>query len=282
MSTQAETINMNRVLYEEWFPQIVYDHHQTGPAGTVMFAPPFRGPFNYVYDPLIPASIDLLGAAMHARFAAEGKAGVTTRTGSTYSTWWNGGLRTTAYFHNQIGLLTETIGNPTPVEIPYVPERQLPSVDLPFPIAPQRWHFRESIEYSMSANRAVLDLASRSREMLLFNMYRMGKNAIERGSRDSWTPRPHQPPGRVPDPKLRDPRGYIMPADQPDFPTATKFVNALLKAGITVHRATAAFAVTGTRYPAGSYVVKTAQAFRPHVLDMFRSEERRVGKECRL
>ena len=33
MSTQAETINMNRVLYKEWFPQIVYDHHQTGPAG---------------------------------------------------------------------------------------------------------------------------------------------------------------------------------------------------------------------------------------------------------
>ena len=31
MSTQAETINMNRILYQEWFPQIVYDHHQTGP-----------------------------------------------------------------------------------------------------------------------------------------------------------------------------------------------------------------------------------------------------------
>jgi len=97
MSTQAETINMNRVLYKEWFPQIVYNHHQTGPAGTVMFAPPFRDPFNYVFDPLIPAGIDLLGAAIHGRFAAEAKPGVTMR-GSTYSTWWNGGLRTTAYF----------------------------------------------------------------------------------------------------------------------------------------------------------------------------------------
>ena len=36
-------------------------------------------------------------------------------------------------------------------------------------------------------------------------------------------------------PKLRDPRGYIIPSDQADFPTATKFVNALLKNGITVH-----------------------------------------------
>jgi hypothetical protein len=63
MSTQAETINMNRILYKEWFPQIVYDHHQAGPPGTVMFAPPFRDPFNYLFDPLIPSSIDLVGAA---------------------------------------------------------------------------------------------------------------------------------------------------------------------------------------------------------------------------
>ena len=48
------------------------------------------------------------------RFAAESKPGVTMRSGASYSTWWNGGLRTTAYFHNMIGLLTETIGNPTP------------------------------------------------------------------------------------------------------------------------------------------------------------------------
>ena len=68
------------------------DHHQTAPAGTVMFAPPFRDPFNYVFDPLIPVGIDLVGAAMHARFAAEGKPGVTMRSGSSYSTWWNGGL----------------------------------------------------------------------------------------------------------------------------------------------------------------------------------------------
>ncbi len=273
MATQAETINMNRILFDEWVPQIVYDHHQSGPAGTVMFAPPFRDPFNYVFDPLIPVSIDLAGAAMHSRFAAESKPGVTMRSGSTYSTWWNGGLRTTAYFHNQIGLLTETIGNPTPTDIPYVPERQLPSADLPYPIAPQKWHFRQSIDYSMTANRAVLDMASQDREKLLFNIYRMGKNAIERGSRDTWTPMPHRPLGRNPDPKLRDARGYVLPADQPDFLTATKFVNALLKAGVRVERASAAFSVNGRSYPAGSFVVKTAQAFRPHVLDMFEAQD---------
>ena len=36
-------------------------------------------------------------------------------------------------------------------------------------------------------------------------------------------------------PEARDPRGYIIPSDQPDFPTATKFVNALIKNGVIVN-----------------------------------------------
>ena len=107
--------NINRFMYREWFPQIMYNHHQTGPAGTVMFAPPFRDPFNYNFDPLIAmrARPGRRGDAPRAS-SQEGKPGVTMRSGANYSTWWNGGLRTTAYFHNMIGILTETIGNPTP------------------------------------------------------------------------------------------------------------------------------------------------------------------------
>jgi hypothetical protein len=312
MFNQPESQNIARIQYHEWFPQIVYNHHQTGPAGTVMFAPPFRDPFNYNFDPLIPVSIDLVGAAMHSRFEAEGKPGVTMRTGSSYSTWWNGGLRTTVYFHNMIGLLTETIGNPTPMEIPLVVNNQLPRGDLPFPVAPQKWHFRQSVDYSVTANYAVFDIASRNRENFLYNIYRMGKNSIERGNRDTWTTTPTEVAelqaqinkdraastatgngrdrlsaalnpfgGTVPtkyfealrDPAKRDPRGYILPSDQPDFGTATKFVNTLRRANVTVHRATQAFSVAGKQYPAGSYVVKTSQAFRPHVLDMFEPQD---------
>jgi hypothetical protein len=195
------------------------------------------------------------------------------RSGSNYSTWWNGGLRTTAYFHNQIGLLTETIGEPTPAEIPYVAAKQMPSADLPNPIAPQPWHFRQSIGYSMTANLAVLDYAARHREELLFNIYRMGKNAIERGSRDSWTPAPRVTRSRERDPALRDPRGYILPADQPDFPTAVRFVDALLKNGVRVERAVAPFTIGARSYPSGSFIVRSAQAFRPHVLDMFEPQD---------
>jgi len=50
-------------------------------------------------------------------------------------------------------------------------------------------------------------------------------------------------------------------------------VNALIKSGITIHRATADFRVGGKTYPSGSYVVKTAQAFRPFVIDMFEPQD---------
>ncbi len=314
LAAQPESEAINRIFYHEWFPQIVYNHHQTGPSGTVLFAPPFRDPFNYLYDPLVVTGLDVVGAAMHHRFVAENKPGATTRTGAGYSTWWNGGLRTTVYFHNMIGLLTETIGHPTPMEIPFVTSRYLPQGNLPAPIAPQKWHFRQSIEYSLTANRAVLDVAAKNREDFLMNIYRMGRNAIERGSRDNWTPQPRRlaevqalinretRPGSgagvtggssaeepslggmargvalkyyemLRRPEWRDPRGYILPADQPDFSTATRFVNALIKAGVSVHRSTSPFTVNGRSYPSGSYVIKTAQAFRAHVLDMFEPQD---------
>jgi hypothetical protein len=318
MVTQPESEAINRIFYHEWFPQIVYNHHQTGPAGTVLFAPPFRDPFNYYHDPLVPLGIDLVGAAMHNRFAVEGKPGATTRSGAPYSTWWNGGLRSTTGFHNMIGLLTETIGNPTPIEIPFLPAKLLSKGDQAYPVAPQKWHFRQSVDYSITANRAVLDVASKHREDFLFNIYRMGKNSIERGSRDNWTIHPKvlaevqaaiakdAPPegtgrragdaaggdgdtgggggaGRrgvsmkyyeiLRNPVNRDPRAFVIPSDQADFLTATKFVNALIKNGVAIERATAAFQAGGKSYPAGSYVIKTAQAFRPHVLDMFEPQD---------
>ena len=338
MSNMKETTNMNRQLFIEWFPQIMYNHHQTGPAGAVVFIPPFRDPFNYNFDPLVPLGIEMVGTAMHSRLVAEGKGGSAMRTGANYSTWWNGGLRTVTYFHNMIGILTEIIGNPTPMTIPVVTDKQLPQGDWPMPVKPGEWHYRQSIDYEMTQNRAIMDLASRYKEVFLFNIWRMGMNSIEKGSRDTWTVTPKriaametaaasapaatdgagggrggrggrggggrggaaaapvQGGGDVPggggtfggfvrsvpqsvyesvlhNPATRDPRGYIIPSDQADFANATEFINALLKNGITVHRATSTFSVAGKNYPAGSYVVKCAQAFRPHILDMFEPQD---------
>lgn len=307
-----ESYNMGRQLFLEWMPQIMYNHHQRGPEGSVLAGPPYRDPFNYFFDPLMITGIDALGAAMYNRLNAEDKPGYTRLNGSSFSTWYNGGLRTTTQYHNMIGLLTEIIGNPTPEKIPVVPKRLIPNGATPNPVRPQDdWHFRTSIDYSVSLNYAVLDYAARQRDLVLFNIYKMGKNAIDRGNQDSWTLSPkhseaitssykkeqgkdgEKDDGSDPygwmrrgssiemkyydavykNPGLRDPRGYILSADQPDFPTAVKFINALIKTGIAVQKATAPFTVNGKQYPAGSYIVKTNQAFRPHVLDMFEPQD---------
>lgn len=292
MGNLAETTNMLRVQYREWFPQIIYNHHQTGPSGTIMFAPPFRNPPNHFLDPLVMTSLDQVGSAMHHRFVREGKGGTTMRSGASYSIWWNGGLRTTPYFHNSIGLLTEIRGGPIPEEIPFVPERQLATTDIPLPVEPGILRFRTVIEYSQTANWAIMDYASRNKDLLLYNIWRMGMNSVEKGSQDSWTIRPNNIYAAaeelgglnssgtaedyrrfLEDPENRDPRGFIIPSDQADFPTAVAFANTLIKNGVQLHRAQSDFTVEGKHYPAGSLVVMTAQAYRPHVLDMFEPQD---------
>ena len=315
MMNLKESINMGKQMYIDWIPQIIYNHHQRGPEGSVLAGPPYRDPFNFFFDPLLVTGIDALGAAMINRLHQENKPGYTRLNGSSFSTWYNGGLRTTSQFHNQIGLLTEIIGSPTPEKIPVIPQRLVPNGATPYPVLPDSdWRFRRSIDYSLSLNYAVLDYAARYRDELLFNIYRMGKNAIERGNKDSWTLSPKtsdsilqafkrdqetkgikQPANDASDPNgwrrrgnnipvsfadgvlknpaYRDARGYIISADQPDFATAVKFINALVKTGIAIEKATAAFTIAGRQYPAGSYIVKTAQAFRPHVLDMFEPQD---------
>jgi hypothetical protein len=308
MMNMKETQNISRQQYIEWMPQIIYNHHQAGPAGSVVAGPPYRDPFNYAFDPLLVTSIDAVGAAMNNRLNLEGKPGYTQRAGSNYSTWWNGGLRTTGYFHNMVGLLTEIIGSPTPAAIPLVPSRLIPNGATPNPVAPQQWHFRQSIDYSVSLNYAVLNYAVNQKHDLLYGIYKMGRNSIEKGNRDNWTLSPRyadsisnaykkdqktaarQTEGErttaerdtIPtkyfnivykDSSLRDARGYIIPAGQPDFATAVKFINALIYSGIAIHKATADFTVAGKTYPSGSYIVKTDQAFRPHVIDMFEPQD---------
>ncbi|WP_026955575.1 M14 family metallopeptidase [Algoriphagus vanfongensis] len=304
MNNMAEATNMSLQQYVEWIPQIIYNHHQSGPAGTVVAGPPYRDPFNHVFDPLIITSLDAVGAAMINRMHQEDRPGYTRLDGSVFSTWWNGGLRTTPYYHNQIGILTEIIGNPTPSEVPLVPERLIPNNGTPYPITPREWHFKTSIDYSVSLNYAILNHAVRHGDELLRNIYLMGRRSIEKGQKDTWTFYPkyaqavedafekarkagdaERPSGwrsGLPveffeevytDEANKDPYGFILPSDQADFPTAIKFLNALIKSGIKVEKATADFSVNGKSYPAGSYIVKTDQAFRPHVLDMFEPQD---------
>ena len=130
---------------------------------------------------------------MHSRFAAEGKPGVTSAHGLEL-------LDLVERRPAHDGLLpqhdrpADRDDRQPDADAAFRSSRRssCPTANLPFPIAPQVWHFRQSIDYSVTANYAVLDFASRNRENFLFNIYQMGKNSIERGNRDSWTATPRR------------------------------------------------------------------------------------------
>src|SRR5258705_3236792 len=91
MVTQAETRLVTRMLYKEWFPEVVYDVHQMGANGVRLFVPPFQDPVNPNLDPALVAGINLVGAQMASALYDAGATGVAHQ--ERYDLWWHGGVR---------------------------------------------------------------------------------------------------------------------------------------------------------------------------------------------
>lgn len=254
MMTQPETRAVARQLYEQWYPQIIHNQHQSAPFPARIFIPPFEDPMNPNIPPLVQRGVNLVGEAMGRRFEQEGKPGAISRI--TFDVWWNGGMRTAPYFHNMIGILTET-GHTSPAPATYDAKNfprtfsngvatLEPSTSYPNPYRGGTWHFRDSCEYMMTASMAVLDLGARWREQWLYDIYQMGRDAIRAGRDET----------------------YVVPAGQWDPGTAAKMINTLRIGGVEVERATASFNAGRRSFGAGSYLIRGAQAFRPYVTDL--------------
>ncbi|MBI4409911.1 MAG: peptidase M14, partial [Gemmatimonadetes bacterium] len=263
--SQPETRAVARVLYHRWYPQIVYNHHQTGPFPARIFVPPFADPVNPHIPGLVVRGVNLVGAAMSQRLSREGKTGAVSRL--QYDMWWNGGMRTAPYFHNMIGILTETAlyeyATPRfypPDSLPRsfrrggAPSPHEPSISYPEPWAGGWWRLRDAVDYMLTTSLAVLAVAADRKEDWLLDAYRMGRESIVRGVAGS-------------------PFAYVIPgAGQWDAGAAVELVNVLRRGGIDVRRATSAFEAAGRSYPAGSHIVYAAQAFRPYLLDLMEKQ----------
>jgi hypothetical protein len=256
MQTQAETRVLSHLLYEEWLPEILYNQHQ-GTWPPRIFVPPFPDPFNPNIDPLIMRSIDLVGGAMLRRFESEGKDGVISR--HEFSTWYDGSIRTTAYFHNIVGILTET-GHASATPYTYARAdfpRELddgistsePSTNYPNPWKGGTLHLKDAVDYMLTGSLGVLDVAAKYRESFLYGIYQVGARQIEKGKSDA-------------------PRAYVIPPQQHDLPAAALFVETLMRGGVEVHRADTPFTADGKVYDAGSWVVRLDQPFRPFAKDL--------------
>ncbi len=257
MNNMPETRAVTDVVYNEWYPQIVVNHHQTAPPWARIFVPPFTGPVNPNIHPGIVAGVNQVGTAMTQRFAMKGMPGVVSN--DTFTMFWNGGMRTAPYFHNQIGVLTE-VAHETPTPRYYAPDsvpehvgEQNPtdgtSLFYTDPWSGGESHFRDAVRYTNTASMGVLDVAADRPHQFLYNVYQMGRDAIEAG-------------------ESGDPYAYVIPPVQWHDREAHNLVNILRQGGIEVDHATASFRAEGETYPTGAFVVKAAQAFRPFLMDL--------------
>ena len=205
--------NVAEQLYVEWFPQIIYNQHQSAPFPARIFVPPFDDPMNPNIPPLVMRGVNLIGEAMTRRLEQEGKAGAISRL--NYDTWWNGGMRTAPYYHNMVGILTET-GHASATPARYDPETfpetfadgrptLEPTTYYPNPYRGGEWHLRDTCDYMQTASMAVLDVGAKRRVEWLYDIYQMGRDAVAAGQ------------GEV----------YVVSAQQWDPGTAVKLVNVL-------------------------------------------------------
>jgi len=250
MVTQAETRLVTRMLYNDWFPEVVYDVHQMGTNGVRLFVPPFADPVNPNLDPALVAGINLVGAQMASALYDAGATGIAHQ--ERYDLWWHGGFRSTPTRHNMIGVLTEAasvrIASPITFALDSVrqPGR---GVNYPEPWPGGTWRLGDIVRYELIASEALVHLAARDRVTFIDRFVGLGQRAIAAG-------------------RAGHPFAYVLPPDQRDPEAWAGLANVLLAGKVEVWRAAEAFRAGEQTYPAGSLVVPMAQPYRAHAKDL--------------
>ena len=271
MLTQIETQLLTRVLYEEWFPEVVYDVHEMSYRGPRFVIPPYFEPVNPNIPPLLQRTLSLIGAQLAFDLTSEGLTGVLSN--AVYDTWWHGGFRTVPYRHNMVGILTEAarVEIATPIFQPHHTlkgyrrglDKYALRTNFPEPWPGGWWRLRNIVDYEKAAALSILDFVAEHRVTLKTNFYKMGLAAIAKG-------------------KDEPPRAFLIPTEQRDIHTTLKMLDILKRGGVQIHQANAPFTADGVKYPADTYVVLMSQPFRAHAKDLLevqRYPERRASPE---
>lgn len=228
MLNLKETKAVTRLLWKEWFPEIVYDVHQQGSNGSRFFVPPFYDPPNPRIAPLLLRQVGLLGHKMAADLAAGDYKGILTN--ALYDTWWHGGFRTAPYFHNSIGILTEassarlmTPSNVTRDQLARSSTRGMrnaleATTNFPDPWPGGEWRPRDIMNLETSAARSLLSVAAKYRSSYLSNFLQLGTKSINSS------------------PAAGEPLAYLVPAGQGNDEAVARMLGALIEQGMEVYR----------------------------------------------
>ncbi|MCP5119354.1 MAG: peptidase M14 family protein, partial [bacterium] len=234
----AYALNLNEsrmfaeVVYRQWVPQLYLDVHQMGSYGARIYVPPYHDPINPNVDPLIWMEHELIGANMQIALERASVQGVVA--GAPYTGWWFPSFHMVTNHHNIAGMLTETASARLAWPLYIHPHQLEPhgrshSVYEPLQVFPHPWpggwwRLRDLIYQQEVSTYAMLETASRNREMLLRNMAFKARRTIERAGKDL-------------------PGAYVIRAGQHDPRTVEKLIGTLMQNGIEVHRTAEDFIV---------------------------------------
>ncbi|PKP29446.1 MAG: hypothetical protein CVU00_15595 [Bacteroidetes bacterium HGW-Bacteroidetes-17] len=242
-----EIQNMNRVTCQIWFPEILYNLHETAPFPARIWLPPESEPMNPNVHPIIVRWKNLIGSAMGKSFAEEEKPGAISRV--NFDSWYPGYATQFVDGHNIPSILTETanFGFATPnfYSISDFPEgfRDLtPGVFYPNPWEGGWWRLGDAVAYNLTASKAVLETASKYKNEFLYNKWKMASDVIQKF-------------------QAEPPYGWIIPAEQRDENSTALMINRFILNGIEIYSAEEAFEHNGIKYSKGSYIIPTSQPF---------------------
>jgi hypothetical protein len=244
----TESVYAAKILYRDWVPQAYVDHHHMGSYGARLYIPPYCEPIRPYADPLIWREHSWYGAHMAYKLEENGKYGILNN--AQFPGWGHFGWHWITPFHNIAGMLTESASVEVATPIFIHPEqlrggaRLFPEYEaqttFPHPWPGGWWRLRDIVEQQKIAAWALLDLAARHKETVLWNAYLKAKRQTERGAQ-----------GR--------PKAYIIPMPQHDYLTAVKMIDILLQSGVEIHQAGEDLTAGQVIYPQGSFVIYLAQ-----------------------
>jgi hypothetical protein len=242
MFTQKETRLAVEKVQNVYRPQITHDMHQMGSTEARIFVPPFDDPYDPNVHPILAQEHIAVGQAMATALVAAGKAGVEFH--SRYDMWTP--ARQYMVYHGQPRILSEIASvnladpyvNPLGKDVPLGPQEA--RWNFPLPYRRSDWHLRQIVDYADTVAFAGMAHVAKYRATWLENFYRVHADWVNR-----TTP----------------PYAFVVPAQQRDLFETLEMLDILRIADVEIQRATAPFTAAGKSYPAGSWVIKTAQPY---------------------
>jgi hypothetical protein len=254
MNNMIESRVINKAMQEYW-PQVMYNHHQVAPFPSRIWIPPFAEPISAQVHPLMWRWVNVFGTSMAAYLDQHGMPGAMHR--GRFDDWYPGFIDHVNSFRNTISFLTETAlyryATPRYYTIDEFPRDKQDLRAEVFYSSPWKggwWRLKDAVDYMTGASMAVLNTAAKNREEILYTRYQAGRDTVDR-----YTKEP--------------PFAYVIPRDQKDLPTAALLVEKMMLAGLEVQETTDPVRFNGIDYKSGSWVISMDQPFARLAHELF-------------